>query len=65
MKTKLSCAQCRQELDLGVDAIQVVEGVIGMKGFVPLGETLSFCCEKCVAEYYDLGNLPSLPRRIP
>ena len=65
MEEKETCANCRRELDIGVDAIQVDEGVMGMKGFVPLEKTLLFCCEKCLTEYYDLSDLPSSPRRIP
>jgi len=60
-----TCANCRGELYLGVDAIKVDAGVIGMKDFVPLEEVLLFCCEKCLREYYDLGDLPSVPQRIP
>ena len=65
MEDKEACANCVRELDVGVDAIRVDEGVMGMKGFVPLEKTLLFCCEKCLIEYYDLGNLSSMPRRIP
>jgi hypothetical protein len=65
MEDKEICANCRRELDVGVDAIRVDEGVMGMKDFVPLEKTLLFCCEKCLIEYYDLGNLSSMPRRIP
>jgi hypothetical protein len=65
MENKRTCANCDRELDIGVDAIRVDEGVMGMKGFVPLEKTLLFCCEKCLIEYYDLGNLSSMPRRIP
>ena len=65
MEDKETCANCVRELDVGVDAIRVDEGVMGMKDFVPLEKTLLFCCEKCLAEYYDLSDLPSVPRRIP
>jgi len=65
MKNKKTCANCRRELDVGVDVIQVDEGVIGVKGFVPLEKMLLFCCERCLRDYFDLSNLPSLPPRIP
>jgi hypothetical protein len=65
MEDKRTCANCERELDVGVDAIRVDEGVMGMKGFVPLEKTLLFCCEKFLGEYYDLSDLPSVPRRIP
>ena len=65
MGNRKTCTNCERELDVGVDAIQVDEGVMGMKGFVPLEKTMLFCCEKCLREYYDLSDLPSAPRRIP
>jgi len=65
MENRETCANCERELDVGVDAIRADEGVMGMKGFVPLEKTLLFCCEKCLTEYYDLSDLPSAPGRIP
>lgn len=67
METKKNiCNNCLQELDVGVDVLQVEEGVIGTKGsVVSLDKTTFFCCEECLREYYDLGDLPSLPKRIP
>jgi len=65
MEEKKLCANCRRGLDVGVDATKIDEGVIGMKGFVPLGKALFFCCEDCVSSYFDLGSLPSVPKRIP
>lgn len=59
------CANCNRELNLGVDAIRVDEGVIGMKGFIPLENTMLFCCERCLRDYFDLGDLPSVPNRMP
>jgi len=64
METK-KCANCRHELDIGVDATKVDEGVIGTKDFVPLDKTLFFCCEKCLRDYFDISGLPSMPPRIP
>ncbi|MBI9019031.1 MAG: hypothetical protein JEZ07_17405 [Phycisphaerae bacterium] len=65
MENKKKCANCIRELDIGVDVIQVSEGVIGIKGFVPLKKTLYFCCEECISAYFDMSDLPSLPGRIP
>ena len=65
METKKLCANCERELDVGVDAIRIDEGVIGMKGFVPLDKTMLFCCDKCIRDYFDLGDLPSMPKRVP
>ena len=65
METKKPCTNCRRELDIGVDAMRIEEGVIGMKGFVPLDKTMFFCCDKCIRDYFDLGDLPSMPKRVP
>ena len=64
MEDKKTCANCQHDLDVGVDAMKVDKGVIGMRGFVPL-ETLLFCSENCLRDYYDLGDLPKVPSRIP
>ena len=65
METKRTCANCDRELGVGLDATKVDEGVIGTRGFVPLDKTMFFCCEECIKDYYDLSDLPSVPRRIP
>jgi hypothetical protein len=65
MEEKKTCANCRRELDVGVDTIRVDEGVIGLKDFVALGEPMFFCCEKCIREYFDLSDLSRVPPRIP
>ena len=62
---KNTCANCRRELDVGVDAIESQAGVIGLKGFVPLGEILFFCCDRCISEHFDLSDLPKKQPRIP
>lgn len=65
MENKKICANCRQELDIGFDAIRVDAGVIGMKDFIPLDKILFFCSEDCIKNYYDLGDLPEVGRRVP
>lgn len=65
METTHTCSHCRRDLDVGLDAIEVNAGVVGMKGFVPLGEKLLFCCEECIRDYYDLGDLAKVGPRIP
>lgn len=65
MKTKNRCANCKCDLDIGHDVIKVDEGVMGVKGFVPLEKTLLFCCERCLKDYYDLDDLLGMPSRIP
>ena len=64
MEDKKTCANCQHDLDVGVDAMKVDKGVIGMRGFVPL-ETLLFCSENCLRDYYDLSDLPKGSERIP
>ena len=65
MEPKYLCEQCRRDLDVGVDAFRVEEGVIGVKNFVMLDKELFCCCEKCLCEYFDLSDLPNMPPRIP
>jgi len=65
MENKKNCSNCRRNLDVGVDAIRVDEGVIGTKDFVPLESTMFFCDERCLREYFDMGDLVSMPPRIP
>ena len=65
MENKKNCVNCRRELDVGGDAIKVDEGVIGVKDFVPLEKILFFCCERCLMDYFDMSDLPSMPPRIP
>lgn len=65
MENKKKCANCNRELEIGMDAIRVEEGVTGTKGFIPLENVLFFCCEKCLRDYFDLSDLPSRPSRIP
>ena len=65
MENKKNCANCRRDLDIGVDAIKVDEGVIGTKDFVPLDKPMFFCCDECLSAYYDMSNLPSVPQRMP
>lgn len=62
---KMTCGHCRRGLDVGVDVMRVEEGVIGMRGFVPLGDEQFFCSDKCLREDCDLSDLPSMPPRVP
>jgi hypothetical protein len=65
MTNKRTCENCQRELDVGVDAFTVEKGVFGMKGFVSLEGPTFFCSENCIEKYYDVSDLPSMPRRIP
>lgn len=62
---KKKCANCTKDINIGSDIIRVEEGVSGLKGFIPLEKTMLFCCEKCLTDYFDMSNLPSIPRRVP
>ncbi len=59
------CVECRRELDLGVDAVALNYGVLGPRGFVPLGERKFFCDEDCLRRHINGGEVEHLPRRIP
>jgi hypothetical protein len=65
MENNKTCANCVRELDMGTDVLKVDEGVIGPKGFIPLENALFFCCERCLRDYFDIGDLPSIPGRFP
>ena len=58
-------ARCGRNLDIGVDAIAVTEGVIGPRGFVPLDESRYFCCNDCLLIQGEDHKIEKLPRRIP
>ncbi len=47
------CAFCHQILDQGHDVLGVQQGVIGNRGFVPVDTRLLFCCDPCVAKYFN------------
>ncbi len=60
-----TCARCERNLDIGVDAIAVTEGVIGPRGFVPLDESRFFCSNDCLLIQGEDHEIEKLPRRIP
>ena len=61
------CTNCRKGIEEGRDLLELREGVLGMRGFVPLEDALLFCGEKCLREHFDNGldDLPKYPRRTP
>lgn len=63
-KPKL-CVCCKRDLDLGVDALSFRDGVIGPRGFIPLGEPEFFCSEECIAKHFGDHDVMKLQRRIP
>ena len=63
----LRCRQCDATIQLGEDIRQLVEGVLGPRGFVPLESPLNFCSEACLRGYVSGTDehITKLPRRIP
>ncbi len=61
----IRCSMCRREIDEGMDALEVNEGVLGTHGFVPIAEPLLFCCSACLRDYFRQGRFPEAPKRIP
>ncbi len=60
-----TCARCGRNLDIGIDAIAVTEGVMGPRGFVPLDESRYFCCNDCLLIQEEDHEIEKLRRRIP
>ena len=52
-KSPYHCTACRCEIYEGWDLIEVREGVLGLKGFIPLEEPLLFCSAKCLVEHFE------------
>jgi hypothetical protein len=65
MVNKKKCENCRRDLDVGVDVMVAYKGVIGTRDVVPLETSMLFCSEKCHREFFDIGDLQSVPGRIP
>jgi len=65
MEIKHKCENCSRELEIGKDAIKLVKGVTGLRGFIPSDKVMYFCSEDCVEGYFDLSALPSVPPRLP
>ena len=65
---KMTCVSCRRDIDLGNDVLSLERGVVGPRGFVPLGDIRLFCSESCAEEYFD-GDEPTekvkRPRQVP
>ena len=65
-KERADCAECRRELLLGNECIRCQLGVIGARGFVPLGEPTHLCDHECARRYYlPEEDVKRLQRRIP
>jgi len=64
-ESNASCKACRRELVIGIDAVSVIHGVIGPRGFVPLEEATFFCDEDCLERWVTDTEPEKLKRRIP
>ena len=62
----MKCATCSRELEQGMDAFELQEGILGAHGLVPLGKALLFCCEQCIKDFFN-GSKGRIHkhRRIP
>ncbi len=61
----IRCVECQRELTLGVDVLAMTEGVLGPRGFVPLGKSNYICSESCLQERVGNVDIEKLDRRIP
>ena len=62
----MKCTACDSELDIGRDIIQVIEGVIGTRDFVPLEDALVFCSDDCLRKHFRAdGGLIEKKRKVP
>lgn len=61
----MRCANCQRDLEMGVDATKLEPGVIGPRGFVPLGGEKFFCDDECLRRYWSDEPVETLSRRIP
>ena len=52
----MECATCRIELKEGDDVLELTEGIIGMRGFVPLENALVFCSSQCLKDSFNGGK---------
>ena len=62
----MKCSTCRKELNEGMDVLEVQEGVVGTRGFVPLDSNAVFCSVECLKEYFRASKgYEKAPRRVP
>ncbi len=62
----MKCATCQRELTEGEDVFEVIEGIVGIQGIVPLENPLLFCCAQCLKEYFSPSRgFYRMPRRVP
>ena len=61
------CSMCRRELADASDVLEVQEGIVGLRGIVPLTAPLVFCSENCLRAYFEgkAKERPKHRRKIP
>lgn len=61
------CANCRKEINEGMECLQALEGIASMRGFVPIDGGTVFCCSECLKDFFtpSRGYLPKYPERMP
>lgn len=65
-KQGLKCSTCQRAFKEGDDVYEVIAGIVGLRGIVPLEKPLLFCCAKCLKEYFSPSRgFYERPRRIP
>ena len=52
----MECATCRVTLNEGDGVLELTEGIIGMRGFVPLENALVFCSSECLKDSFNGGK---------
>ena len=62
----MQCAICRRELEEGMEALEVQEGIVGVSGFVPLDASAVFCSVECLKGAFSSSKgYEQAPKRIP
>ncbi len=62
----MKCATCQADLEQGMDALELQEGILGSQALVPIGEMVLFCGVECLKDFFNgsKGRLKQ-PRRVP
>ena len=62
---EVRCRECQRELRMGENSMRVEWGVMGPRGFVPLGDPRFFCDYDCARSYFCDEPVEQRPRRVP
>ena len=62
----MKCEVCRRELEDATDVFELQEGIIGLRGVVPLSAPLLFCSVACLRNYFNgAGRVYKARRKVP